>query len=112
MEKLHPAQLETMLDVTKYWRQCLDLLTDDHDDNPDVAGYMVGVVSNGHGDEWGRPGGMPDAHPAYALIFELAADLEILEDTTKPTVAAWRAEQWQCIRALVAVLEKQYRCYL
>lgn len=96
-----------MTEVIRYWRQCLDLLTDEHDDNPYVAGYMVGVVNNKHFDDW-NSGATADAHAAYPFIFELAADLEIDEDTTKPYVATWRAEQWQCIKALVAVLEKKY----
>lgn len=106
-EELRANQLKNISDVTKYWRQCLTMLTDEHDDNPEVAGYMVGVVSNDRDEAW-RSGAANDAHPAYALIFELAADLEVPEDITNPRVAAWRSEQWQCVRALVSVLASKY----
>ncbi|SRR6266542_139323 len=91
----HPAQLENLKQVVKYWEQCLELL-DSGADEQATASRMVGVVSNKQAVGWSDG---VDAHPAYQLIFELAASLELPEEMTNR-----RSERWQCIRSLLPVL--------
>ncbi len=98
MPKLQPKDLANMHDVAIYWQQCLDELDRDEEETL-VASHMVGVVSNKNDEQWGGPEG----HPAYSIIFELAASLELPPDFT-----GQRHERWECIRALVPVLEERY----
>jgi hypothetical protein len=88
-----------MADVVKYWQFCVNELNDAIDDKA-IASHMVGVVANENDTEWGEG---ENAHPAYGIIFELAASLELPSDMT-----GMRNERWDCIRALVSVLEKHY----
>ena len=99
--ELLPQNLNSMEDVTGYWLHCLHELDEGADDK-EVASHMVGVVSNPHNEEWGSGFG-PHSHPAYPIVFELAASLELPPDMTGE-----RPERWACIKALVGVLRESY----
>lgn len=91
-EKL-PHQFNSLEEVTSYWRHCLSELENGVDETL-VASHMVGVVSSEKDEEWSK------SHPAYSIVFELAASLEVPSGS-----AATRVEQWDCIRVLLPVLE-------
>lgn len=97
MSTILPQDLSDMRDVTLYWRQCLAELDTAADDR-EVASHMVGVVGNAHEQDWASNAA---THPAYPLIFELAASLELPEAMT-----GQRSERWRCIEALMSVLER------
>lgn len=88
----HPQELRNLAEVARYWKQCLE--RKDLDDQV-VASHMVGVVSNKRDELWSQ-------NPAYSLIFEMAASLE----TPLAGNPRQRQMRWDCIRALIPVLEK------
>ena len=92
-----PSDIRSLKEAIEYWQQCLDLLDKDVDECV-AASRMVGIVSSEYAIVWSEG---VDAHPAYQLIFELAASLELPEKFT-----GQRAERWQCIRALLPVLKR------
>lgn len=91
----HPARLVNLREVVEYWRQCLELL-DAGEDEQSVASRMVGVIASQQELKWSDGG---DVHPAYQLIFELVASLEL-----PAKITSQRNERWQCIRVLLPVL--------
>jgi hypothetical protein len=99
MTKLLPQDISNMRNVTNYWRLCLAEL-DNGEDDGQVASHMVGVAASKYQQDWGNG---RTAHPAYQIVFELAASLELPVNITD-----WRHERWECIRALVSVLEHEY----
>lgn len=66
-----------------------------------VAGWMGGVV---HPDVYDKfSNGNNDGHPAFEIIAELVLDLETPNDQGQ-----WWQEKWDCIRTLLALLDKEY----
>lgn len=100
MSELSPQTITDMSGVTSYWRQCLNEL-DEGKDEMSVASHMVGVVSNDNNERWSSG---PDSHPAYPIVFDLAASLELPENFT-----GQREERWACVRALIGVLEERFQ---
>lgn len=100
MNKLKPSELQNMSEVVAYWQTCLNDL-DRGEDDMAIASHIVGVVSNKNDIEWSEGA---QAHPAYGIIFEQAASLELPGNFT-----GMRKERWDCIRALLAVLTERYR---
>ena len=96
MPSVPPARLISMQQIVQYWRRCIDELEAGLADTL-VASHIVGVVANPNDDSWA------EAHPAYELIFEVAASLEMPGGTS-----VRRSRAWACIRALLAVLEQEY----
>lgn len=92
-----PHELESIAEVIEYWGQCLELLVQGRSEH-EVARRMVGVVSNPREAAWSSD---PLLHPAYPLIFELAASLELPDGMTSR-----RSERWDCIQALLRILEE------
>ncbi len=93
------CELKDIAEVTEYWKKCLELLEAGRPDT-DVASLMVNVVSNDKDDDWSTS---TESHPAYSLIFELAASLEL-----PPEMTGNRAERWHCIRVLLNVMEDEH----
>ena len=91
-----PAALRTVSDVADYWTDCLALRAAGSSEY-DVAAMMVGIVSNSREQAWSS-----DPHPAYDMIFELAASLELPDKMT-----SHRRERWHCIIVLLKVLRDE-----
>lgn len=89
-------QIKTISDVVLYWRACVRLLDDGLSDQ-EVASHMINIASSIYDDQYGSGNG---AHPAYQLIFELAASLEL-----PPEMTGRRSERLQCILSLLDVLD-------
>lgn len=96
-EELRPNELTSLRDVGRYWRRCLDA-RDDVDEKL-AASHIVGVVANIKDEQWSAG---ENAHPAYGIIFELAASLETPNGTPE-----FRQKQWACIEALLPLLEAE-----
>lgn len=92
--------LQDITEVVAYWQDCLCLL-DKGSPDQEVAAMMVNVVNNDYDETWNSG---PNAHPAYSLVFEMVANLELPESMTTQ-----RAELWHCVRALVDVLGSDRR---
>jgi hypothetical protein len=89
------VDIQTIPEVVAYWRECLGLLDKGYPDQQ-VAALMVNIVNNDQDEIWNSD---PNSHPAYSLIFEMVASLELPESMTTQ-----RSERWHCVRALVDVL--------
>lgn len=90
------SRLTSLTDVVQYWYECLGGVSNN---DMQAASRMVGVVSNERDEEWSK-------NPVYGLIFEIVAALEtpFAGDTEQ------RKMQWDCVRALLPVME-QYADY-
>lgn len=97
-ELKRPHELANLSEVARYWRQCLSQRSTNSVDDTVIASHMVGVVSNANDERWSEGS---SSHPAYSLIFELASSLELPANMT-----GQRDERWQCIEALLGVLER------
>ncbi len=91
-------ELSTLSEVASYWKECLSLLSSRTPDS-EIASMIVSVVNNPNDSEWSDG---VNSHPAYSLIFEIAASLEL-----PPEMTDKRVERWSCIKALVRVLESE-----
>jgi len=95
MERLNPQNLESLAQVSKYWQQCL-ADKENGEDERETAAHIVGVMSNNKDEEWSSGS---QSHPAYNIIFELAASLELPEGTPE-----YRQAQWSCVNALLPLI--------
>lgn len=99
MKTLLPHELKDLHEVAEYWAQCLRRRPEARSDKV-AAGWIVGVVSNDKELEWSEG---ENADPDYAIVFELAADMEWQEFP-----AEWQKRNWEAIERHVRRLQKRY----
>lgn len=93
------TQFKTLSEVTKFFTKCISKI-DNGEDDLMVAGWMTGIVSNDHFDDWYRGA---DSDYLFAELFDYVTDLELPNGP-----GYYREAKWQMVRALVRMLEEKY----
>lgn len=84
-------ELKTLPEVYAYWKDCLQLHSDYND--MQVAGFIVGVVSNNNFETWYSEG---NGESVFVDVFDRASELEIPDGSP-----AKRAQTWAVLRTLL-----------